>query len=88
MGQRDDTFDIGGAGEDSNGFLGGGDDGERLRGCGEGEGVGLTRELEGNAMEGGMERWVRIGKRGEEGIGWGRREDDGLGYHGSQSSLH
>lgn len=54
MGQRDDAFDSGGALEDGNGFLGGGDDGERLGSCGGGdrEGEGLASELKGGAMEG------------------------------------
>lgn len=55
MGQRDDAFDSGGALEDGNGFLGGGDDGERFGSCGGGdrEGEGLASELKGGAMEGG-----------------------------------
>lgn len=52
------AFDIGGAFEDGDGFLGGGDDdgGERL-GIG-GDREGLVGEFEGEAVEGRAERWV------------------------------
>lgn len=59
LSQSDDAFDFGSALEDGDRVLGGGDDVERLRG-GESEGLemGLAVELEGDAMDGGMERWV------------------------------
>ena len=46
LGQRDDAFDSGGALEDGDGFLGGGDDSEWFGSCGGGD-----RECEGFASE-------------------------------------
>lgn len=51
MGEGDDAFDGGGALEDGDGLLGGGDDGEGLG--------GFASEFEGEAGEGiRAERWV------------------------------
>lgn len=53
MGEGDDAFDGGGALEDGDGLLGGGDDGEGLG--------GFASELEGEAGEGiRAERWVGV----------------------------
>lgn len=51
MGEVNDAFDAGGALEDGDCFLGGGDDGEGFRGGG-GERKGLPGEFEREATEG------------------------------------
>lgn len=53
LSKGDDPFNGGGAFEDSDGFLGGSYDGERLWSCdgGEGKGGNLAGELERNSME-------------------------------------
>lgn len=80
LSQRNNAFDIGSAREDSDGFLGGCNDCKRLRSSSESQGLGLTRKLKGNAMEGGMKRsWGGIGQWREKGMGQWGREDDGLG---------
>lgn len=57
LGERDNAFDDGISLENRDGFLGSGDDGERLGGGGgrKGERVARELEVEGGAMEGGVE---------------------------------
>lgn len=94
MGQGGDAFDTWIALEDSDGFLGGGDDSERLRGCGDRHGLGLGLRFDGDLERDAMEGWVKswVGNRGlnlgEESVGRVGWEYHRVGCHGCQCCLH